>query len=199
MRAQTSQAYQPFFFALALLACGLLLPIVPGFALRHDPGLLRALLHAELALPLFLFMPQVRRGRVAALQSMAMAAACWACSGAMLAAFTFVGGADLLLASRVDSALAWLMLCGPIALGAQFSVTWRERARLVLLVVAALPVLWHYFGLEYSGASLLALRGTSPHWALAAAQPLAWPAGVIGLAAFAGALLVPHPRQAEAT
>lgn len=197
MRAHTAQAYQPFLFALLLLACGLLLPHVDTLALRVDSGLVRALLYMELALPVLLFVPAAQRGRAHALQALSLAAACWVACAAVIAAFTFAGAREQFMQSRASSAMSWLLVCGLISWGAQFSATWRERMRLVALVLLALPPLWHYFGLEYSGASLLALREYTPVWA-ATGSGLAWPAGVVGCAAFAGALLTARPARAEA-
>lgn len=197
MRAHTAQAYQPFLFALLLLACGLLLPHVDTLNLRLDSGLVGALLYIELALPVLLFVPVAQRGRAQALQALSLAAACWAASAAVIAAFTFAGGREQFLQTRPSSAMGWLLVCGLISWGAQLSATWRERMRLLALVLLALPPLWHYFGLEYSGKSLLALREYTPVWA-ATGGGLSWLAGGIGCAAFAGAMFTARPPRAEA-
>jgi hypothetical protein len=180
-----------------MLACGLLLPRVDTLNLRLDSGLVRALLYIELALPVLLFVPAAQRGRAQALQALSLAAACWVACTAVIATFTFAGGRDPFLHSRPSSAMSWLLVCGLISWGAQFSATWRERMRLGALVLVALPPLWHYFGLEYSGISLLALREYTPVWALSGSG-LSWLAGGVGCAAFAGALLTARPPRAEA-
>jgi len=173
--------FQPAIVVAILLASAALSAVESwraAFGIAIDASLQRALVHIELALPLLVLAPAPFKQRSEAFVAILWAAACMLAGSATLFAFSFVSTSPLPLQTRGLSAAAWIASCGVTCLGAAFEGRlggpWLVRARLAWLCVAALPVLWHYFALEYATKSLLHLRPLSPHWLLAAFPDAAW-------------------------
>lgn len=169
-------AWNPLLVAVCLLAlAGLAAWPALGTGAGVSPGrtLQLAILNAELTACVLLLYPARGRSRGAVMSSLLAAFACFFAASAVSLLLNFLAHRGLALASRPGALGAWLFCGGALALGARLGGGWVFRARLLLLVLFALPALGHYLALEYGGASLLHLRPWSPHWALAAGE-LSW-------------------------
>ena len=165
---------------LLFAAAGLLaIPGVAGaFGISPDLQLLRALVYVELSAPLLVLWylrPRGRRDLSAILLSTLVA---WLAAGSVLFVLGFLARSPLALDTRALSFGAWLAVSGLLAAESVLSRGairgTPSGARVLAASLMGLPVLWHYFGLEYSGASLLHLRAISPQWILAAHPELDW-------------------------
>lgn len=181
LRPMVPDRFLPAISVTTLLACGAVLSVAPwSVDLGIDSGktLLLALLHIELALTLLLPGPGPQSGRRALLVQGAWLAACAASSSAALLCFAYRAQPEVVLEVRGLALACWAAAFGVSALGhalqSRLGGPWALRLRLIWLAVAALPVLWHYFALEYAQRSLLHLRPLSPHWLLAAFPDGAW-------------------------
>jgi hypothetical protein len=168
--------FNPLIVVAALLAfAGLAaLPAVGNPAgVGHDRTLQLAVIHAELAACVMLFLPLRERTRSAAIRNLLSALACFAAASGCVLLLTFAARGGLPWDTRAGALAAWLFAGGVLSAGARLGGPWVARMRIALLCLFGAPALAHYFALEYSSASLLHLRGLSPSWALAAGD-LSW-------------------------
>lgn len=176
-----------------------------AFGIAADDSMVRALVYCELALPLLMFVVPPVAARKDALLSALWAAACFGAASAVISAFSFVGAGSLALGTRGLASCAWAAACGVACLGAalesRFGGPWQMRLRIGWLCLSTLPVLWHYFALEYAAKSLLHLRSLSAHWLLAAFPNAGWerfaywPLAVIGGGTWLAALALTRERK----
>lgn len=172
------------------VAVGVWFGLMFGFAEAMNRDALQIALYVELAVPLFVFAPR----RDKALGMLGATVAGWLATSAMLMLLQYTDARDVVWQSR-DQSLAWWLACGGLlALGARVSKFAARNVRMVLVVCASLPVLWHYFGLEYSGTSLLDLRALSVFWQRASGVSEIWLFVVVGVIAWVGAF-VPLPKR----
>ena len=199
--------FQPAIVVAILLASALALAVESwreAFGISVDESLQRALVYVELALTMLVFAPAPFKRRGEALLAPLWALACLLAGSATLFAFSFASTSHLVQQTRGLSAAAWAASCGAISLGAalegRFGGPWISRTRVGWISLATLPVLWHYFALEYATKSLLHLRLLSPHWLLAAFPDAAWetltywPLLLLGGGTWLAALIVTRGR-----
>lgn len=185
-----------------LAAAGLLwLGTAPeAWGVGRDGRLIAALVHLEIALAVLAVPARPGRALASWLVNFSTWAACWAACSATVLLFEFASAEGPGLATRTLSLSAWLAAGGALALGAALSRQGSHRARVLLLCLFALPALFHYLGLEYSGSSQAHLQSLSPHWLLALDRlGMAWWLAGGGVAAWLGALalcLRPQPKGA---
>ncbi len=204
--------FQPAIVVAILLASAAVLAVESwraAFGIAVDESLLRALVYCELALPLVVFAPAPFKRRGEALATPLWALACLTAGSATLLAFSFASTSHLVQQTRGLSSAAWAAACGIVSLGAalegRLGGPWVLRARIAWLCVATLPVLWHYFALEYATKSLLHLRPLSPHWLLAAFPNGAcdtlsyWPLLALGGGTWLAALILTRQGRADAS
>lgn len=187
--------FNPLIVATVMLLVGGLVALddVGGPLGVTDDSWTLALIHLELTLAPFLFIP-VRGGRVNALSNLTNAIACFVVSSCCVLLFTFSALDDLAWQSRGLSAGAWVFAAGWLSLAARRSSAWVSRARIGVICVFALPLLWHYLVLEYAGASVLHLRALSPNWSLTAGELVSGALLVAGAPAWAAAFALPAER-----
>lgn len=180
-----------------LLALGGLLALPSlrnSFGTSLDDSWQLALVHCELALAPLLFLPLVG-GREDAFMNLLTAASCWLGAAAVVLLFSFASMRGLGWDSRGLSACTWICVSGLLAAAARLDARWVTRGRILLLVTFALPVLWHYFLLEYAGADGSHLRALSPNWQLLTAQLVSWPLAVSGAVLWVIAFALPDRRE----
>lgn len=204
--------FQPAIVVAILLASAAVLAVESwrsAFSIAVDESLQRALVYVELALPLTVFAPQPFKRRGEALHAPLWALACLTAGSATLFAFSFASTSHIIQQTRGLSAATWAASCGAVSLGAalegRFGGHWISRVRISWLGVATLPVLWHYFALEYATKSLLHLRPLSPHWLLAAFPDAAWdslsywPLLALGSGTWLAALILTRQGRTDAS
>ncbi|MCC6573812.1 MAG: hypothetical protein IT462_08475 [Planctomycetes bacterium] len=158
-----------------------------AFDYGSDLALWRAIFYVELALPLFVLWPAVVKTRRDVAEFLLGVLACAAASSAVMFAFAYLSSPGPVWQSRPVVFACWALCGGFMALAARFGGAWPARARIALVCVLGLPLLWHYFSLEYAQKSQLGLQSLSPHWYLAANATLDG-GSVIAPLAIAGAL-----------
>ena len=153
-----------------------------------------ALIHAELALAPLLFLPLVG-GRKQTFTNLVSLASSWAAGTAVVLMFGFASMREAGWDTRALSACTWLAVGGVLAFGARRDEWWVTRGRVLLIALFGLPVLWHYFLLEYAGASGIHFRPLSPNWSLVAEDIVLWPLALVGAICWIGAFALPDRRE----
>jgi len=204
--------YQPALVALALFACAAALWVPQwreGLGIELNASFIRALIHVELALPVLLLIQPLPQRRFDCALALINACACFCCTSAALLTMAFISSPELILRTRLLGASSWLAAGGLQLLGAALDTRldgfWRSRIRVGWIALTGLPVLWHYFALEYSQKSLLHLRPLSPNWLLAASPDAGvgviecWPLLLIGgVGGFASLLILGRKSEPKA-
>jgi hypothetical protein len=160
-------------FGFAALAYAEAVPEEWGIA--PNGSLVIALVYLELALAVLIPLPKPGRERATFVANAAGVAACAAAASAAVLLFGYLTTTSPGLDTRPLCFSAWFAAGGVLAGAAALGPGPRESARVLLLAVFALPALFHYLSLEYSGASQLPLAHLSPPWLLALGRPgFAW-------------------------
>lgn len=159
-----------------------------SWGLGHDTTLVRALVYLELALAPLVLCPKPGRESAIVLGNLLHFAATWLAASACVLLFSFAGADSPAWQTRLVSLCAWLAAGGLLALGAALSPAGPARVRPLLLALFGLPLLFHYIGLEYAGASQSHLAALCPHWLVWRGDyGPAWVLMALGLAGWLGA------------
>ncbi len=200
--------YAPLAVVLLLVAAHVLLTgswAVETLGLVSDAGRWRAILYVELALPLFVLWPAVLASRRDLGGFVSSLAAGFLASSAMMFIFAYLSSPAPVWQSRAPVLAMWVFCGGLTALAARLDRTDGRRrlaARIGLVCVTGLPLLWHYFALEYAQKSLSGLQSLSPHWVMGAdptalgGGPAVLPLVVTGSIALTLAVAWPQRREA---
>lgn len=169
---------------------------------NNDAAVWRAILCIEMALPLAVLWPGATTSRRALGEFMLGVIACAAASTATMSAFAYLSSSGPVWHSRPMVLAIWAICGGVMALAARFGCGWPARARVALICVLGLPLLWHYFALEYAQKSLEGLQSLSPHWWLGAnpaaldGGPVVLPLAILGAVALIAAAAIPPRKEA---
>lgn len=161
------------------------------WVLARNVSLVNALVCLELGLAPLVLLFKPGRGAATLASNFSAFAACWACASAVVLLFSFATPLSVGLQTRSLSLCAWLAASGVLAFAASVGRHGQSVARPLLLAAFALPPLFHYLSLEYSGRSQEGMAVLSPHWLLAMGQAgHNWGLAAAGVAGWAAAAAV---------